>query len=77
MQLIPGKRISIHEIAKLFHSCFEKAGVWPLNPNLFTQVNFLPVELENRPYPTEQNVPDGLHPGLFRDPSSVMIDRQH
>jgi len=58
----PGQRISIHQIAKLCkkpfldkqnpHSItpgFEKAGIWHLNPNIFTEANFLPAEVTNHP----------------------------
>ena len=94
MQLNPGQRISIHEIAKLckypfleklnpqnITAGFEKAGIWPLNPNVFTEVDFLPAEVTNRPDPAEQNAPetsnmDDPHPGLFCDSSPVMMGQQ-
>ena len=60
---------------------FKKAGIWPLNPNVFIEVDFLPAELTNCPDPAEQNTPElsntcDLHPAVFCDSSPVMTGQQ-
>lgn len=67
LQLHPGQRISIHEIAELatvpylnaytprnITSGFQKPGILPFNRNAFSNQDSLPAEVTNRPDPTQQ-----------------------
>lgn len=63
----PGKVVTLFEISKLFAQAFlssanmktalngfEKTGIWPVNPNIFTDIDFLPsmttdIQLETSP----------------------------
>jgi hypothetical protein len=69
-QLIPGERISIHEIAKLckhpfleklnprkMTAGFEKARILPLNPDVLTEADFQPAEVTYCPDQAEQSAP--------------------
>ena len=44
---------------------FAKAGIWPLNPDVFTQADFLPAEVTNHPDPAEKSTQD---PSNMNDP---------
>lgn len=61
----PGKTINIYDIAGLcgkayeisftpknISSGFEATGIWPLNRNIFSEVDYLGAEVTNRPLPT-------------------------
>ncbi|GBL73946.1 hypothetical protein AVEN_230881-1 [Araneus ventricosus] len=67
IQLHPGQRINIHEIAELSKnlyinayspkniiSGFEKTGILPYNRNIFNETDFLSSEVTNRPLPIDQ-----------------------
>ena len=67
----PGKTISIYEVGALFGKAYEKAfnpsnitssfrstGIWPINPDIFTEEDFLSFYVSDRPLPylaTETN----------------------
>ena len=66
LQIHPGQRITIHETAQLCKEPFlrkfnpenitvgfTKAGIWPFNRSVFSEVDFLPAEVTNRPPPDD------------------------
>ena len=47
---------------------FEAAGIWPLNCEVFSDVDFLPAEVTDRPDPTVTGVPENAQPTSSADP---------
>ncbi|XP_023240420.1 uncharacterized protein LOC111638880 [Centruroides sculpturatus] len=72
----PGKTMSIYEIPEIVKyalpiaatpinimSSFKKAGIWPYDPNIFTEDDFAPSFVTDRPLaPTHESVSAGITP---------------
>lgn len=71
----PGRVVSVFQIAKLFGNTFIKAatmstaingfrktGIWPCNPNIFTDADFLAAETTDRPI-SQVNASMNFNPG--------------
>lgn len=71
----PGRVVSVFQIAKLFGNAFIKAatmstaingfrktGIWPCNPNIFTDADFLAAETTDRPI-SQVNASMNFNPG--------------
>lgn len=74
----PGKTVSIYEVAEFVNAAFsesftisnicksfEKTGIYPFNSNIFTDDDFLPSSITDRPDPTSQIQDNGSSPTLL------------
>lgn len=75
LQQNPGQRISVHEVAQLskvpfiqklnpqnITAGFVKTGIWPLNPDVFRESDFLPASVTDRAEPQEESLRQAERP---------------
>lgn len=77
MLKFPGRTITIYDIAELLGDAFPRAmaptnilngfkvsGIWPINPSIFTDDEFMTSAVTDRPDPTliQESVPDPIQP---------------